>query len=517
MSTVVRQRLFKRTYRDSVESMRIAAEVQRLPGIARAGIVMATAANLAVLAEAGLLGESTVEARPSDLLVAVCADSEAAGDSALDWAAAAFAGSNQPPADDRRAEPAATLHDALAEMPDANLALVSTPGAYATAEALKALKHGLHVFLFSDNVPVSDEVELKDLAERKDLLVMGPDCGTAMLDGIPLGFTNVVRRGRIGLIGASGTGLQQVSCLIDRLGEGVSQMIGVGGRDLDERVGGRMALAALRRLSGDDGTAVIVLISKPPAPAVAERVLAAARACPKPVVVNFLGWAGAPGFASAVTFEDAALNAVNLARGGSAGGLARGRDEQPPASETVRFAAGQREIRGLFCGGSLAGEAKLVLARAFGNGSAGPVTVIDLGDDEYTVGRPHPMIDPRLRNQHIVDAARDPGVAVLLLDVVLGYNAHPDPAGALVPALEEARREAERGGRELAVVASICGTPNDPQDLRRQYATLQAAGVSLAPSNAGAARLAARIATAGAAVGPVDHDCPSRSPRGGDS
>ncbi|HYM69893.1 MAG TPA: acyl-CoA synthetase FdrA [bacterium] len=509
MANVIRQRVFKNTYRDSVESMRVAAEVERLPGIARAGIVMATAANLGVLAEAGLLAAPTVEARPSDLLAAVCADSEAAGDAALEWAAAALAGSTQPRTDDRRVQPVTTLHDALAEMPDANLVLVSTPGAYATAEALKALKRGLHVFLFSDNVPLSDEIALKDLAERKGLLMMGPDCGTAMLDGIPLGFANVVRRGRIGLIGASGTGLQQVSCLIDRLGEGVSQMIGVGGRDLDERVGGRMTLAALRRLSGDDGTAVIVLISKPPAPAVAERVLAAARDCPKPVVVNFLGWAGAPGFASALTFEDAALNAVALARGGSADGLVRGGHEQPAAAEGLRFASGQRGIRGLFCGGSLAGEAKLVLRGALGDGYAGRVTVIDLGDDEYTVGRPHPMIDPRLRNQHIVAAARDPAVAVILLDVVLGYNAHPDPAGALVPAVEEARREARRGGRELAVVASICGTPDDPQDLRRQHATLVAAGVALASSNAGAARLAARIATEAGAATPVDRAGPS--------
>lgn len=517
MAGIVRQRVFPRTYRDSVESMRIAGEVQRRPGVLRAGIVMGTPANLGMLADAGLMTDPAAEAKPADLVVAVCAESQAAAEAALDWAASAFTGSTRTAADERRPASPVTLHDALAEIDNANLALISTPGPYATAEALKALKRGLHVFLFSDNVPVRDEVELKTVAERKNLLVMGPDCGTAMLDGIPLGFTNVIRRGRIGLIGASGTGLQQVSCLIDRLGEGVSQMIGVGGRDLSADVGGRMTLCALRRLSGDDGTAVIVLISKPPAPAVADRVLAAARECGKPVVVNFLGSAAAPGLDAAVTFEDAARNAVALERGVAVAMLSWPEEDEPGALPAYRFAPAQRDVRGLFCGGSLAGEAKLVLAAALGDGSAGRVKIIDLGDDEYTVGRPHPMIDPSLRNQFIVEASREPAVAVVLLDVVLGYNSHPDPAGALAPAVRDAVDEAHRAGRDLAVVASVCGTADDPQDLRRQRATLSAAGIALAPSNAAAARLAARIASGGGASAPAGTDRRARGGHGGAS
>ncbi len=350
-------------------------------------------------------------------------------------------------------------------------------------------------------MPLADEIALKRLADRKGLLLMGPDCGTAIIDGIPLGFANVIRRGSIGLIGASGTGLQQVTCLIDRLGEGVSQAIGVGGRDLQEPVGGVMTLSALRRLAAHEGTSVIVLISKPPAPGVAQRVLDAARGCAKPVVVNFLGEDGrgsaASGVVRAFTLEDAAVQAVALLRGASPAQLSLGEDrggEDPVPARAPRFAPGQDAIRGLYSGGSLAEEATLVFHRLLGDVPAGTHTVVDLGADEYTVGRPHPMIDPRLRNQHIVDAARHPRVAVILLDVVLGYNAHPDPAGALVPALEDARREAGRAGRQVAVVASVCGTPGDPQDLRRQEATLAAAGVFLAPSNAQAARLAARLA-----------------------
>jgi succinyl-CoA synthetase alpha subunit len=495
--------VFQNTYRDSVELMRIASEVERLPGVVRSGIMMATPANRAVLADAGLLDRTADGARPSDLIVAISAADEAAAAAALDRAAAALAGSTREQPAEHRSRGATTLHEALADLPDANLVLISTPGTYATAEALKALKRGLHVFLFSDNVPLADEIELKRLAERKGLLVMGPDCGTAILDGVPLGFSNVIRRGRIGLIGASGTGLQQVSCLIDRLGEGVSQAIGVGGRDLDEQVGGLMALAALRRLAADSGTSVIVLISKPPAPAVSQRVLAAARECRTPVVVNFLGgngtWAEASGVVPAFTFEEAALRAVALSRGVSPAhvSLRDGEEARREPAHVVglRLAPGQETICGLYCGGSLAGEAKLILRRLLGDARMGSQTVIDLGADEYTVGRPHPMIDPRLRNEQIVDAARRPQVAVILLDVVLGHNAHPDPAGALVPALEEARREAEHAGREVAVVASVCGTPADPQDLRRQEACLAGAGVFLAPSNAQAVRLAARIAT----------------------
>ena len=252
MSTV-QSRVFRNSYRDSVELMQIAAELESLAGIDRAGLVMATPANREVLAAAGLLSEASASAGPNDLVVAVASDDESAATHALERAAERLAGpGTEGPSETTRTE-ARTLAEGVAEG-GANLALISTPGTYATAEALKALKRGLNVFLFSDNVPVEDEIELKSMARARGLLLMGPDCGTAILDGVPLGFANAVRRGTIGLVGASGTGLQQVSCLIDRYGAGVSQAIGVGGRDLDERVGGTMMLAALERLGADPGT-----------------------------------------------------------------------------------------------------------------------------------------------------------------------------------------------------------------------------------------------------------------------
>lgn len=490
------------TYRDSVELMRVAALIERLPGVTRAALLMASPANRDLLARANLLEGEAATAGPNDLVIAVATRDGAAAEAALTHASRLLVGQPAAAAAVAGAPAPRTIAEALANLPEANLAIVSTPGPYATAEALKALKRGLHVFLFSDNVPIDDEVELKRLARRRGLLVMGPDCGTAILDGVPLGFANAVRRGRIGLVGASGTGLQHVSSLIDRLGEGVSQLIGVGGRDLDERVGASMMLAGIERLAADPGTAVIVLVSKPPAEPVIRRVLDVARTCPQPVVVNFLG--GNPtairdaGATPAATLEDAARLAVALARGDAAlEPASRDVDERLAAAartQASRLAPGQRHVRGLYSGGTLCQEAALVLREALGStGNGGGHTLVDLGADEFTVGRPHPMIDFRLRNERLVAAADDPTAAVVLFDVVLGHGVHPDPAGELVPAIERAREVAAGAGRALVVVASVCGTPADPQSLSRQEEALAAAGVLLAPSNAQAARLAAFV------------------------
>jgi len=504
VTLVVRGAMHRNSYRDSVELMGIAAQLEQLTGIQRAGLVMATPANLAVLAEAGLSEAAAEGAGPNDLVVAVAALDAIAADGALGKAATLLTegtGGEGTPQETRAAQ---TLGEALAELPDANLALVSTPGTYATAEALRALKRGLNVFLFSDNVPIEDEIELKALADERGLLVMGPDCGTAIVAGVPLGFANAVRRGPIGLVGASGTGLQQVTSLIHRFGSGVSHAFGTGGRDLDERVGGMTMLAAFGQLLADPATEVIVLISKPPSPTVATRILEAVRSSPKPVVVNFLG--GDPeavlavGAHPAATFEAAARLAVALAGGepvlpGAAGPAPGSGDPhlaRQGADAAARLATGQTAIRGLFSGGSLAGEAKLVLASILGVERHDEI--LDLGDDEYTVGRPHPMIDPRLRNEYITATAEEPGVGVLLLDVVLGYGSHPDPAEALAPAIADATALATSAGRHLLVVASVCGTDLDPQGLARQERILAQTGVMLESSNARAAMLAAFIA-----------------------
>jgi FdrA protein len=364
-----------------------------------------------------------------------------------------------------------SIRSAHRESPEATLAVISVPGQYAAGEARQALAEGLHVFLFSDNVSLEDEIDLKRRGRELNLLVMGPDCGTAILNGVGLGFANVVRRGRIGLVGASGTGLQEVTSLLHQAGEGISHAIGTGGRDLSAAVGGTTTLQALELLRDDPATEVIVIVSKTPGPAVGERVLRAAAETGKPVVACLLG---APiDTPSGVQLASNLYQAARLSASSNATWSGVTPDDLP----RVRLAEGQRLVRGLFCGGTLCGEAEAAV------GAATEHDFVDLGDDQYTRGRAHPMIDPTLRNHAIVDAGRDPRVAVLLLDFILGLGSHPDPAGATLPALRDAVANAAADGRQLAVLGHVVGTDRDPQGLAQQAAALGAAGVHLLGSN----------------------------------
>ena len=496
---VLLTRGFPGIYRDSVALMQLSSTLTAMPGVEQAAVVMGTPANLDLLREIGLLTEPP-DARASDILAVVRAHTAAAAGAALERTAAAL--ESHSPASGGRPEAIVPQSMAMArtDLAGANLALISVPGEYAAAEARKALGLGLNVLLFSDNVPLAEEIELKTAARERGLLMMGPDCGTALIGGVPLGFANAVRRGPIGCIGASGTGLQQVTSLIDRLGLGVSHAIGTGGRDLNQAVGGLTMLAALDALARDDDTKVLVLVSKPPSAEVARKVLAAAARVGKPVVVTFIGMdpssIDGTNLHPAPTLEDAARTAVALARGKRP--PARGRLRTVPARP--RFAAGQRYLRGLYTGGTFCYEASALLGdllgRVWSNTPAHAEdalddpwqsrehTVVDLGDDVFTRGRPHPLIDTRLRDERIVREAHDPGVAAILFDVVLGHGCPPDPAAALLPALAGAREAAARKKRRIAFVAFACGTHADPQGLARQETALRDAGVLLARSNA---------------------------------
>ncbi|HTO51337.1 MAG TPA: acyl-CoA synthetase FdrA [Burkholderiales bacterium] len=504
-------RIIANTYRDSVSLMQLSASLKDVAGVEEASAIMATEGNLALLAEVGLV-DGGMTAQPSDLLVVVRARSEAAANAAIARVEEALKAKAPRRAAGGPAESVTprSIGMAVEASPGVNLALVSVPGEYAAAEAEKALAFGLNVMLFSDNVSLTDEIALKRAAANRELLVMGPDCGTAIIDGVPLAFANRVRRGPIGCVAASGTGLQQVTSLVDRLGSGLSQAIGTGGRDLKEEVGGLTMLAGLDALASDRETKVIVLISKPPAAAVAEKVLAAAAKTKKPVVVCFVGASPSKLAGSNLhpvrTLEDAARAAVALARGRNP---AKGGATPRLGKGVPRLARGQRFVRGLFSGGTFCYEASLLLGEALGQvWSNAPVrhddelgdpfksrghTVIDLGEDVFTRGRPHPMIDHRLRNERMVREAGDPEVAVILFDVVLGYGSHPDPAAEMVPAIVAARAAAAKRKRRIAFVGAVCGTDTDPQGLARQEAALAKAGVILGSSNAEAVRIAAAI------------------------
>jgi len=497
----------KNFYKDSVALMRISQEVLGSARVARVSLLMGTPANKDILGQAGLLAPELAGAAPADLMILVEGEAPALAP-ALEAIAAALAGGDAKPAAGAVEIAPRSIAMGVAALARANLAQIAVPGPYAAAEAIKALKSGLHVFLFSDNVPLAEKLAVKRLAAKKGLLAMGPDCGTAILGGVPLGFANAVRRGVIGLVGASGTGLQEVSCRIHALGAGVSHAIGTGSRDVHEEIGGATLLAGLELLARDPATRVIVIVSKPPAPSVAERALAAARAAGKPVVVLFLGATprAGDGLHPVATLEAAAATAVALARDGSASP----RPAEPPTESLApRLAPSQKHLRGLYSGGTYCAEAQLVWRDAgletwsnapldkrhalpHGAPSRGH-TAIDLGADEFTVGRPHPMIDFAARIERLGAEARDPTVAAIVLDVVLGYGAHPDPASVLAPAVREARAAAMREGRDLVVIGFVCGTEDDPQRLASQQAGLAASGMRLAPGSSAAAALAARV------------------------
>ena len=547
-------------YLDSVALMRLSADLATLPGVEDAVAMIGTPSNLEIMREAGLLAPAGEAAGPNDLVVAVRASDAAAAEAALSQAEDALERKSAP------AEPGQwrprTLDGALDGMANANLVLVSTPGACAAREARRALDRGLNVMLFSDNVPLESERALKARAHACGLIVMGSDCGTAYVAGTPLAFANVVPRGRIGVIAASGTGLQEVAVLLARAGAGISHGIGVGGRDLSDAVGGISTLDAIDLLAADAGTDHLILVSKPPGPWTARLVFERLAAADKPCTAVVFG-------AGEGRIEPPPAGPVLVPTLKAAVEHATGRPIAPDYDAGVvardvaaRLEPGRHVLRGLFCGGTLATEAHAVLAAAglhiasnaapslragtdepgiperedsrtppmrhgadqpgmpgrradpvsparrgtnqpgippreggqdppARSGTAAPHTVIDFGADEYTVGRPHPMIDPALRTAKLREALADPEAAVVLLDVVLGLGAHPDPARPICDAILDAN------GGAPAVVASVCGTGDDPQDYARQAAMLRDAGVIVAPSNADAAALAATILARG--------------------
>ena len=492
MSDAVVNEVRRGLYLDSVALMQLSRTISEREGVSEAALMMGTPANKRLMADAGLLPASGVEATGGDLIIGIRAADARTADLALAEArdsldrplsARGNAGAWRP----------RSLRAAVKAAPESNLALISVPGSFAVAEARKAIRNGLHVMIFSDNVDVEEEAALKREAAGLGLLVMGPDCGTAIIGGTPLAFANAVPRGSIGIVAASGTGMQEVACLIARQGQGISQAIGVGGRDLSEAVGGVSTLMALDALDADAQTRHIVLISKLPPASVAARVMDRIAASAKTFTVCLVGGGDlqAPvNAAMAVTLKEAAA----LACGGT-GVL-------PPfdaASLAAPLPANRSSVRGLFCGGTLCAEAQWIFtAGGVAVTSNAPIpgvarmdaslqthAMIDLGAGEYTSGRPHPMIDPGGRDQAMLRALESAHVGVVLVDVVIGYGAHADPAGHLAGVIA-----GHPSNAAPTIIASVTGTEDDPQRRGAQIAKLEAAGVRVAPSNADAAALA---------------------------
>lgn len=478
-------------YADSVTLLQVSKDVAGAPGVSRAQVAMATPLNLEVLEQMGFELPPTTT---NDMVVALMLDDEDALPGALAAVGAALAASTRRREGSAELAPARTTGRALAEG-GADLALISVPGQHALVEAVDALDADRDVMIFSDNVPVEQEVALKDLATARGLLVMGPDCGTAVVGGVGLGFANTTASGPVGIVAASGTGCQQLMCLLEAAGVGVAAALGVGGRDLGSVVAGRSTRTALQRLDADPAVELVVVVSKPPAPEVAADLRALAATLATPVHFALLG-DGQPDLTEAA---EAVL-----------GALGHDVPTWPTWGATGAGTPGTGGfLRGLFVGGTLCDEAMLVAAHDLGpvrsniplspelalDGSlrADAHTMVDFGDDSLTAGRAHPMIDPTLRLEHLARAAADPTTACLLMDVVLGHGAEPDPAGALAPAVRDAIATARAAGRDLPVVIACVGTELDPQHLSRQAATLAEAGAEVHLSNARATRRAVAL------------------------
>ena len=491
----------KGSYQDSVVLMLLTNEISTLEGVKKVSIMMATPANKDIFKQSGLDTEELMAATANDMVVVADVDDEAMLDVIMENVEEFLKKQATSNNASKGTESVKSWDKALEKLPDANLAVISIPGAYAALEADRALDQGLNVFMFSDNVTIEDEKALKEKAHAKGLSVMGPDCGTGIIQGVPIAFTNSVSKGSIGIIGASGTGIQELTTIIDRLGEGVNNAIGTGGRDLSTTVGGITMMDMLDAMEKDETVKVLIVISKPPAQAVREKISARLSGFSKPVITLFLGEKPEyheENFYHTYTLDEAARLAVSLVRG----------KEVPEATVDVdesEFykAEDNKTIKAYYSGGTLANEAAMLIKDAM-NVTDPPEDiegymlqldgniVVDLGDDAYTQGKPHPMIDPAKRIECMQEAVDDESTGVILLDIMLGYGSHPDMAGALLPTIKELQAKADAANRKVFFVATVCGTRRDYQGYDEAVNKLKEAGVIVCENNKLACQTAIR-------------------------
>ena len=497
---VVKGIIKKGQYFDSVTLMIVAKNLRELPDVSDSSVVMATSENKAILKVADLLISDFKDTKDSDLLVVISAEDESVCDSAILKADELLQDIKKRSNDSTDFKPK-SLEAAKEIMNDANLALISVSGKFAYSESKKAIDNNMNVMLFSDNVTISEEVSLKKAADKKNLLVMGPDCGTAIINRIPLAFANYVNLGEIGVVAASGTGLQEVTTLISNYGFGITQALGTGGRDIKEEVGGISFLRSLSMLAEDESTKVILMVAKPPHPSVLSKIGKFIEGIKKPTVAVFLGADQEDidkyGIKYAETLEDGAKIACELT-GGTV--------TISEAYKNIKVNYNKKCMRALYSGGTFCYETQLLLKKQgvsdlFSNAPCKGVlklqnsnisqghTILDLGEDEFTQGRPHPMIDFSLRNQRILEEVKNPDVSFLIIDLVIGYGANMNPMDEFIPTIRKARVS----NPEIPIISFVTGTDNDPQEKVTLIKTMKELGVHVVNSNKQAAILASNI------------------------
>ncbi len=508
----------KGEYFDSVTLMIASRKIRETKGVIDSSIVMGTKENKAILKASGLFIDLFNKSDDTDMLISLKTESEKIANDVLKNIDSTLK-SLRKKEDSIDSISVSNIDSAIKIMPDANLAIISIAGKYAAEEAMKCLKQGLHVLIFSDNVAYEDEIKLKKYGKEKGLLVMGPDCGTAIINGTPLAFANEVKKGNIGIVAASGTGLQEASSIISCLGGGISQAIGTGGRDIKKYIGGIMFIEGIKALIADDKTKVILLISKPPDDKVLSKIALSLKKSEKSVVAIFIG-AQADNLKMfpaiiASNLEEAAYFAKGLS---CVGDIKAAKDLlskkysdiiRQASNKKIKFTKTQKYLRALYSGGTFCAEAQPVFASYIKNiYSNAPIcgskklrdsnisnknTVVDLGEDEFTVGRPHPMIDYSLRCERIIRESKDPETAIILFDIVLGYGSNMNPVSDLKNAIIEARKTSLKINNNILFICSVTGTDEDPQNRQSVIRDLEKLGVEIFDSNYSACLYSANI------------------------
>lgn len=485
LKTIIKENLYK----DSVTLMLLTNEISEVKGVNKVSIMMGTPANKDIFENSGLKTAELEKASSNDMAIVIDTKEDKIVDLVLEKIED-FLANQAKSSGSSEQRPVKTWESALKEMDDANLAVISVPGTYAASVGNRALDEGLNVFMFSDNVSLEDELNLKQKAKEKGLLCMGPDCGTGVINSVPIAFTNNISPGKIGIVGASGTGIQEVTTIIDKLGGGVTNAIGTGGRDLSEEVGGVTMLSAIATLAEDNNTEVITIISKPPAESVRKKIMNYLRTIDKPIVTIFLGEKPEEheeNLYKAYTLEEAARISVSLLKGEEVGQF----NGNTSKAENVEDGL---TIKGYYSGGTLGGEAAMLIKDALHGDKevknkegymlkTNGFEVIDLGDDEYTQGKPHPMIDPTARREYMKHAMEDKSTRVILFDIVLGYGSHENMAGQLSKGIVDIQTQAKEENREIHFVTTICGTDKDPQDYDEQKKIMEDIGVIVCDTN----------------------------------
>ena len=498
----------KNRYIDSLETLFATTVLNDQPGIEMGYIGMCNSTFRDVITDIGLMTDEIAACSENDYVIVAEAESQ----EAFDLAVAEVDKSMETKDSGQETAEYDTTDAALAAHPEVNLVQIAVPGDCALEEAKKALNAGKHICVFSNNVPFEDEREMKELAREKGLLCMGPDCGVANINGSALVLSSINNRGPFGIVGASGTGIQHVAAILHEAGSGVTQTIGVGGNDLKDPIGGISMLMGLDALEHDPETKYIIVISRKPGEKTLPVICDKLKSLSKPCVVLFMGCereiVEATGSVWAENLDDCGIKALQLI--GVDYSLGTEEELDAIAREAVEgMAPEQKYVRGGYSGGTYMDEAMHAMYGEIGDvWSNCPLnpdyqlkdsyqsvenTVIDYGEEEFTLGRPHPAIDPSIRKPAVLREASDPKVAVICLDFILTPPGHPDPAGYLVEDIKKAQEMAAERGGKLVFIASVLGTTADFQNIRVQEQELRDAGVIVCTSNARAARLAGKI------------------------